>query len=52
MALFGEMKDKRLQTTIISWVKTNLLKSLEFGSAQWKNLALNFLENIFLLYYL
>jgi len=41
MALSGEMKDKGLQTTIIypSWVKTNLLKSPEFGSARLKGLS-------------
>ncbi|MDI6743214.1 MAG: SDR family oxidoreductase [Smithella sp.] len=41
MALSGEMKDKGLHTTIIypSWVKTNLLKSPEFGSAQLKSLS-------------
>ncbi|MFW5861230.1 MAG: SDR family NAD(P)-dependent oxidoreductase [Spirochaetota bacterium] len=38
MALSGEMKERGLHTTIIypSWVKTNLLKSTEFGSAQAK----------------
>jgi short-subunit dehydrogenase len=41
MALSGEIKDKGLHTTIIypSWVKTKLLNSPEFGSAQLKSLS-------------
>jgi short-subunit dehydrogenase len=47
MALSGEMKDKGLQTTIIypSWVKTKLLNSPEFGSAQVKSLSSFLTEN-------